>query len=234
MLALTLVLVGGFPGGWGCAPDGPGPVLSAVSSTPAEGVSWPADAPLRVRFDGWLAPDSLNADGVSLRSGEIEFGFSLAYDPVDRSLLVIPPVDLRVGLAYALTVSPDAVRGLDGRPLVDPLEVGFIAGPPEGARVASAPVAFERLTAIFDQQCGCHGPEPLAWPPLTPEGLVGVRSRRAPERRLVVPGQPLESELVLALLTDYPGVGAPMPLGGPPLAADRVRTVIAWVEGLAR
>lgn len=225
--ALTLLL-------GACAPDDAAPRLQVVSAEPAQGAASPADAPLRVRFDAWLDPDGIAAGAIDLRSGELSFGFNTAYDPVDRALLIIPPVDLRVGLAYTLEVEPAAVRGLDGRRLPEPYVVEFVVGPPINVRADGAPVAFERLQGLFAQACDrCHGPEPLAWPPLTEAALLMGESQRDPGRRLVAPGRPLESQLVLKLLPGYPGVhGAAMPLEGPALTPDQVRTVVGWVEGL--
>ncbi|MCA9542747.1 MAG: Ig-like domain-containing protein [Myxococcales bacterium] len=217
-----------------CAPDRDPPALALLETVPAAGAASPANAPIRLRFNGWLDPEGVAAGAIDLHSGDLSFGFTAGYDPVDRALVIIPPVDLRVGLAYRLEVMPEAVRGLDGRRLAEPITLDFVAGPPTNPRPPADPVPFARLQGLFARACDrCHGAEPLAWPPLTEQALLMGESLRDPGRRLVAPGRPLESQLVLKLLPGYPGVhGAPMPLEGPPLTADQVRTIIGWVEGL--
>jgi hypothetical protein len=65
------------------------------------------------------------------------------------------------------------------------------------------------------------------------ENTVGVVSRGAPPRVLVVAGKPDESYLVEKLEADAPAAGARMPATGtlPPRDIARIR---AWIQSLAR
>lgn len=232
MRTVTVLLAGLFIA---CAPDREVSPLQVEETVPAAGGALPADAPIRIRFDTWLDPDLRWGSGVGLRSGDERVGFSAGWDPVDRALVIQPVIDLRVGLAYALTLEAEAVRTLDGRTLEAPLSLEFVAGAPTGARPERGPVDFDAdLRLSLDRRCSCHGPAPLDWPELRPESLINVPSRRDPNRMLVEPGAPLRSELVLKLLWGYPGVAVgPMPPDAP-LPDDEIRRVVAWVETLPR
>ncbi len=215
----------------GCAPDGEAPSLSVVEVEPPAGTEHPADLPLRIRFDRYLDPETV-ADSAAVRSSDVYFSIRAAYDPVDRALLVVPVIQLRVGLEYVLELDPERLRGLEGERLDAPFEAVFRAGLPAGEG-APPPVDFEAdLAPALEAACDCHGPEPAAFPPLTPEALLEVPSRRQPERTLVVPGDAPNSYLLQRVLVDYPGVrGAPMPVEGP-LPDDVLRDLVSWIEGL--
>lgn len=203
-----------------------------LATEPVEAAEHPADRALRVRFDRYLDPDVSGAVMVGLVSGDVGVGVDVAYDPVDRALVISPQFELRPGIGYVLTVARDGLRGFDGAVLESDLTLHFIAGlavdPPVGA---PAPVDFDdEVAPVLAARCGCHGPEPAAFPPLTPAGLINVESQRQPGRILVRPGRPLRSYLIQRVLVDYPGVrGQPKTLDD----AER-RLLIDWVSGLAQ
>lgn len=218
-----------------CAPDREVAPLGLVLTEPSAGQPLAADGVIRVRFDAYLDPTQRWGSGATLVSGEQKVGFSAGYDPVDRALVIVPNLDLRVGLAYVFTLEAETIRTLDGRVFSAPITLEFVAGPPTGQHPLRAPVDFEaELREPFARRCGCHGPEPFDWPPLMPEALINVPSKRDPDRMLVVPGEPMRSELVLKLLAEYPGVAADRMPPEAPLEAETIRRVVAWVEQLPR
>jgi hypothetical protein len=219
-----------------CASDLGVDPLRVVGLSPAEGASHPADQPIRIRFDGYLAPASV-AGSATLSSADLEFQADALYDPVERAVVVAPSAHLRFGLGYRVTLSADTLRGADGRALDEDVVLDFVADAAlEAERGPAAVVDFEAdLAPALAEACGCHGPSPKAFPALTPAALVGQASARRPARTLVVPGAPLESELLLRVLPDYPGVrGAAMPPEGPALSPQASQRLVTWIEGLAR
>lgn len=210
-----------------CGPEADTIVPSVVETRPEAGTEWPADVPMTVVFDQWLEPGSV-ADGVvELRSGELTASVWVEYDPVAPGLVVHPFFPLRAGLGYVLTVDGAALEALGGGAADGAWSVGFRAGPAVGWAAPPIPSDAE-MADLFAGRCGCHGPEPAVFPPLTRAGLVGAASRRRPGRSLVARGRPMQSELVLRVLADYPGV-----LGmQKALSDDERRRIIRWVQAL--
>lgn len=206
--------------------------LAVASQAPDDGETWPANAPLEIRFDRYLATVPVSSPGVRLVSADADVPVGLLYDPVYRAVLIQPAFELTPGVGYQLTMDAGALRALDGTMLDAPLEIGFLAVP-GGARPARPVVDFEAdVRPIFERRCSCHGPPPATWPELTPEGLVDVSSRRNPALSLVAPGAPLRSQLVRKVLPAYPGVaGEGMPPEGP-LPAAALHTILDWVRDL--
>lgn len=206
--------------------------LSVASQAPDDGETWPANAPLEIRFDRYLATLPVRSPGIRLVSADTDVPLGLLYDPVERALLLQPEFELTPGVGYLLTVDAGAIRALDGTTLGETVEIGFVATP-GGAQPPQPTVDFEAdVRPIFERRCSCHGAPPLTWPELTPESLVDVASRANPALSLVAPGAPLRSQLVRKLLPGYPGVpGQPMPPEGP-LSADALHTVLDWVRDL--
>ncbi|MCA9527502.1 MAG: hypothetical protein KC549_14530 [Myxococcales bacterium] len=216
----------------GClaAPDAP--ALRIVGAVPASGEEHPAGAPLRVYFDGYLDPQMDFRRALTLDSADVAIDLQVGYDPSGPALVGVPRAALRPDLGYRLVVQAEHVRGIDDRVLPESVEIGFLSRPWPTA--PATPVSFERdIAPALAARCGCHGPEPLAFPPLTPESLVGVPSRAEPDRLLVAPGDPLGSALLRKVLPDYPGVrGLAMPPDGPPLAPAVLRAVVSWIEAI--
>ncbi len=220
----------------GCGPDRDLDPLGVVVTVPTVGARHPAGTPLRVRFDGYLRADTAWDMVATLTSGELAARVDVDYDPVEMGLVISAGLDLRVGVGYTLTVRADAIEGVDGRVLDEDLVLDFVAGNPRAPVSAErGPTTFGEVAPIFERACNtCHGAEPGTWPPLTADALVGAPSRRRPGRTLVVPGDPLSSELVTRILPDYPGtLGAPMPPEGA-LAPEDQKRIIDWVKGVDR
>lgn len=212
----------------GCGEEMPSSAPRVVSTAPGSGDSWAADRSLRIVFDRYLDASSINPAGIRLQSGAVNVSFVAGHDPVERALVVQPVVPLRPGLGYTLTVDAGAVASLGGDALEEAVVVALRAGPVEGVRVA-APVEFARDVApVFAARCGCHGPAPAVFPALWPAALVGEPSARRPGAWLVVPGAPLESELVRRILPDYPGTRGMEKV----LTDAERRLIVRWVAEL--
>jgi len=211
----------------GCGPDADIVIPSIVETRPPPGGQWPADEPLEVHFDGWLDPQTVDDRVAELTSGELSATVTVEYDPVAPGLVVRPLFGLRPGLGYVLTVDGEAVSALGGEPGAGVTTVGFRAGPPSGWLPPPVPSDAE-MQALFAERCGCHGPDQAVFPTLDRAGLVGVTSRRQPDRALVVPGRPMRSLLVLKVLDAYPGVRGMQKA----LTDAERRQIVRWVRGL--
>ncbi|MCA9558373.1 MAG: hypothetical protein KC583_07415 [Myxococcales bacterium] len=199
---------------------------------PTEGSRHAADAPLRVRFDGYLSESMRLGAAASLASAEVGVAISVLYDPVEQGLVIVPARPLRVGLGYTLTVDAAVVEGVDERRLDADLIVDFVAGNPTSAGGGPRPVVrFADIEADLRAACGdCHGAPPGVYTPLTAAALVEAPSKRRPGAVLVQPGAPLDSELVRRVLSDYPGtLGAPMPPDAP-LDVALQKRLVDWVR----
>lgn len=218
---------------WGCVYLGAcGPtedtIVPVVQQTrPADGEQWPADRPLTVGFDAWLDPDTVRDDVVVLSSGEQAVPLWVEYDPVGRAVVAHAFGGLSPGLGYTLTVDSARLAALGGDAGRQVVSVGFRAGPAEGFAPPPTPSDAE-MADLFAERCGCHGPEPAAFPALTRQAMLGVPSRRRPEVLLVDPGRPLESELVLRVLDGYPGVRGM----AKSLSDEERRRIVRWVAGM--
>lgn len=106
--------------------------------------------------------------------------------------------------------------------------------------VANVPPAatFTQVLKLTDAKCavaGCHvdGVEPgdlrfdrdddRIWEELVEDDAEQVDMRR------VRPGAPEDSYLVHKLVMRSPGVGAQMPIGGAPMPASEVQTIVRWI-----
>lgn len=116
-------------------------------------------------------------------------------------------------------------------------------GPLTSAQVSNELSAADleaRVSEIFGRSCtlvGCHvGPTPQMDMYLTPDrfyaSLVDQTSRERPEFKLVDPGRPESSYLLMKLTGESDIIGSPMPLTGDRLSVDEVELVKAWIRGI--
>ena len=188
-----------------CSFGGKDEPLQVIRTLPADGESLAANGAIRVQFDRYLDPKSIKSGEISLSSGDASASFRVGYDPVDRALVIQPRLQMRVGLQYTVSMNPDVIRGLNGSSLISAHTASFRVTPAESDNDERGPVHFNRdLIPIIENRCGCHGPEPMAFPELTPEALVDRQSQRQSARTLVTSGRPLESYLIHRILPDYP------------------------------
>lgn len=214
----------------GCAFETDEDQLKITGTAPEAGENWPADQPVRIFFDRYLNAQSLDRSKFALSSGEANASIGLGYDPVGPSVVIQPRLVMRVGLGYSLRVEKGAIRGFDGTALSDELTINFTTTPPAHVRPDSEPVDFETdLKPIIEARCGCHGPEPAAFPELSPDALIDQAAQRQENRVLVRPGEPLRSYLVQRILEGYPGVRGMEK----ELSDDERRLFIRWVTELS-
>ena len=240
----------------GCGVEGDGPggpamvgpaLLLADPPDGASGVS-PWVSP-RLIFDRYLDPLPLREAGIlALGSGERTVRASQRYDPVTRSLELLPDRPLQPHLVYRLRLlRPEALLDTDGRPLqpvagppppaVDagppdaeppPPQWAFLTGPLEDPPPAGASPdeLREGARALMVAQCfGCHGPSTRAaeLDLSDPAVLVGRTALTRAGRQLVVPGRPADSYLLHKTLPLYPDRGGdPMPPSGPALGPTQL------------
>jgi len=224
-----LFILAGLLGPLSCSVPFESDSLQVIGTEPEDGQNLPANKAIRIRFDRYLAFESLVRSETRLESGEAGAAVDLSYDPVDRTMVVTPRRNMRVGLGYTLTIPPTQIEGLDGTTLKEEVTLSFRAG--ALVEEHTSVIKFETdILPVFVAYCGCHGPEPKAFPQLdSPSGLVDRPSRRQPSLSLVNPGRPLDSYLIRRLLPNYPGT-----LGrAKDLPAEHKRDLIRWVNQLA-
>ncbi len=214
----------------GCAPEASPTDLEIIATDPESEADHPADQAIRVFFDRYLEPTSEWSRIATLNSGEVRFGISTTYDPVDRAIVVRPRAPLRAGIGYVLRLDHERLTAMDGALLPQEFELPFLSVPASSQwNEEPEVVSFEsHLKPVIEEKCGCHGPAPGAFPPLQPDALIRQVSQRQPARILVEPGQPLQSYLIQRMLPEYPGVrGEPKDL-----TPDEVRLFITWINRL--
>jgi mono/diheme cytochrome c family protein len=103
-----------------------------------------------------------------------------------------------------------------------------LAGQPAGAQTPEAAVDFaQAILPIFNRQCvSCHGPK-------TQKGSLRLDSkaellRGGDSGKVVVPGDPVSSPLLLRLTT--PDEDTRMPLGKAPLSREQIDRIRRWIE----
>jgi hypothetical protein len=210
----------------GCSAPSETRVLEVIGSTPEDGQTLSADKAIHIQFDRHLSLDSVVRSGATLVSGDATANVRLSYDPVARALIATPLRNLRVGLGYRFSLPTEKIVGLDGSELKSTFNLDFRAGDISGFK--RKPVSFEEdVRPIIKKTCGCHGPEPKSFPDLEMvDAMVDTPSFRQPEYALIKPGYPLQSYLVLRILSNYPGV-----LGeGKEVQPSDARVLVNWVS----
>jgi mono/diheme cytochrome c family protein len=114
-----------------------------------------------------------------------------------------------------------------------------IAAPDSAAAAANLKHLEAGAAAIFQTSCtGCHGadspPKNLSLDPAVFAGTtVGVASTELDTLKLVEPGRPDRSYLIMKVAGDPRIKGRRMPKGEDPLTADQIKTLTDWVVALA-
>ena len=131
---------------------------------------------------------------------------------------------IRTGLAAALLLSAFACGG-----------DGVLEGP-DGP--GTAPTLTELQASVFTPNCaipGCHaGPTPEQGMDLS-DGQTFAHTVNVDVVELsgyvrVLPGNSADSYLYMKITADPRIVGGQMPFGGPPLSAEQVEAVKAWID----
>ncbi|MAQ19224.1 MAG: hypothetical protein CMN30_31040 [Sandaracinus sp.] len=239
-------LILGFACDFGPGIGGNGPVV--VDTTPQpDAVDVDRAAPLRVRFEGRLAPASVGRSTVSVRSGPAESFLEVWLDPVANEIVARPfrGQPLVGEVLYRLEV--EGVRDRQDR-VMEPLALVFTTG-----ATATDPglgeTEWATVAPIFATHClaGCHDATAAAGVELTDldaarRTLVGVPHRASGGVRafrgieglaLVEAGDPGRSHLLYDMLGDPDAGGDPMPPTGP-IPVEDIARVADWILGGAR
>jgi hypothetical protein len=229
----------------------PSPPLDlTVSSVPAPAAdgTLARDAQLILQLDDFPDPDVVAQYGpVALRSGKLNFDFTLRVDLAGQALIVTPSRPFEPGTTYELSVDA-SLAALDGRSLGTTVTVVI----PAGATLAGAPAlapapTWNDLRQPLADRCataGCHSHDAHAYAldlsaDASPEdpllGLIRVASRGltdAPQPLdRVAPGDSSRSVLLRKLLgsTNLRVAGDRMPVDAP-LPPDLIAEVQAWID----
>lgn len=195
-----------------------------------------ADAVLGLRLDSYEGVLAGSSRGPVVRPGNAagsELIRRLRGESLPRMPLTGPPFLGEAEIArVAAWIAAGAPRGSGGAaagPTVPAVPIGSRALPRPGEAVR-----YSHVAPIFLQRCAkCHSQQGILGAP--PEGLRLVSladTLRGGERVVVVPGQPLASELYRRVS----GLAQPrMPFDGPPyLSAEEIRVIGDWIAQGAR
>jgi hypothetical protein len=226
------------------------PKMYVADWSPPEGaVDVPVDATIKVTFSDYPDPDTVGEPSMLLTTGVFRLPETYRVDLAEKAVKMAPNGVLDTDLGYTVTVT-DKVASLAG-----------CSGPTEGRHFSTGERASNILTpaapelakvqAIFDASCAgssCHI-DPSGGCLAAPYGglslcaaeardaLVDVPSREVSSLALVDPLDSARSYLLRKLLPATAG-GGPIPgtLGqreppGPPLPAEQILTIAAWIDG---
>ncbi len=217
--------------------------------SPAEGaLDVPVDATIKVTFSDYPDPDTVGEPSMLLTTGVFRLPETYRVDLADKAVVMTPNGVLDTDLGYTVTVMQNvaSLAGCSGPTTGIEFTTGEHASnllPPPAPSLAS-------VQAIFNASCasGCHL-DPSGGCLAAPFGglslcaaqardsLVEVPSREVSSLALVAPLDSARSYLLRKLLPATAG-GGPIPgtLGereppGPPLPADQLLTIAAWIDG---
>jgi hypothetical protein len=210
----------------------------------------PLDLPIRLVFDDYPDPDTVDYDGVRLTTGRFYQGGRFTVDLVGKSI-TLAAGGYRAELGYNVNLLP-GLRSLRSCPA--PMkQISFRSGTsllPE-APPAAPPATFGDVRAIFARACaggGCHRAQngagcldrPAAALSLCDRdalaAIVDVPSRQLARLALVAAGDSSRSYLLRKLLPGaVPDVPAPTALGhrdppGAPLGDVDLRAIASWID----
>jgi hypothetical protein len=230
-----------------CAP------LRALEWTPSAGtVDFPRDMPIRVRFDQYPDPDTVDLGGIIVTTGPFYHPGTIRDDLVDKTITYQPSGNWRAELGYVavLRVGLQSLQGCAALPDQRSFRTAA-AAPPAPAPVP--PTTYAAVQPLFAGRCAgaaCHratiadGGGCLALPAAglslcdadALDALVDVPSRQVIRMHLVEPHDSARSYLLRKLLPgDTPDQPAPTTLGhrdppGDPLSIDELHTVANWID----
>jgi Bacterial Ig-like domain len=229
-----------------CAP------FAAETWQPADGAKdVPIDEPIRLVFDDYPDPDTVDYDGVKLTTGVFYQGGKFTVDLIDKSITLAPAGGYLAELGYNVNLLP-GLRSLRSCP-APKKQISFRSGTSflPKAPPPAPPATFADVKAIFARACaggGCHRAQdgagcldqPAAALSLCDRdalaALVEVPSRQLARLSLVAAGDSSRSYLLRKLLAGArPDVPAPTALGhrdppGAPLGDDDLRAIASWID----
>jgi hypothetical protein len=232
--------------------------LHPLEWTPSAGAeNVPRDTVVRVRFDGYPDPDTVDLGGIIVTTGPFYHAGTIRLDLIDKAITYTAAGGWRANLGYNINVRA-GLLSLQGCAAV-PEQHSFrtaVAQPVPPAPVAQTPYAdVQPILAARCAGAGCHrapvaeGGGCLATPAAelslcdaeVADALLDVPSRQVSRLHLVEPRDSSRSYLLRKLLPgDTPERPAPTALGhrdppGAPLSVAELRTIASWIDtGLAR
>lgn len=226
------------------------PMMYVTGWSPPEGaLDVPVDVTIKVTFSDYPDPDTVGEPSMLLTTGVFRLPETYRVDLAQKAVTMTPDGALSNELGYTVTVRQNvtSLAGCSG----PTTGREFTTGEHAANIPAPAAPALAAVQAIFDASCaggGCHiDPSGgcLAAPfgglslcaPEARDALVDVPSREVSSLALVAPLDSARSYLLRKLLPATAG-GGPIPgtLGqreppGPPLPADQLLTIAAWIDG---
>ena len=218
-------------------------------SPPGGAVDVPVDVTIKVTFSDYPDPDTVGEPSMLLTTGVYRLPESYRVDLAQKAVTMKPVGQLSTDLGYTVTVMQNvtSLAGCSG----PTAERHFTTGERAANLLTPAAPPLTRVQAIFDASCAgssCHI-DPSGGCLAAPFGglslcaaeardaLVDVPSREVSSLALVAPLDSARSYLLRKLLPATAG-GGPIPgtLGqreppGPPLPADEILTIAAWIDG---
>ncbi len=215
----------------------------------------PTNPVIRVTFDDYPDPDTVDADALSLTTAVYWIPATYGVDLIGRAVTMRPWARLIGELGYMVHLHPN-LQSMGGCPGTE-TQRQFRTGTSTAASPAPPAAGLADVQAVFAAHCtgGCHAtPEADAGGCLAaPAGglslctaeargaLVDVPSRQQTGTRLVAPGDSSRSYLLRKLLPPAP-TGAEVPamghrgtgLLGEGLTEAELRVIGAWIDGGAQ
>jgi hypothetical protein len=237
---------GPYPGG-ACAT-----LIPTVWDPASNSVGAPTDTTIRITFNDYPDPDSVNSDSLLLTTGFFWVPGIYGVDLLNKTAFLRPWRALSPNLSYTVHLAP-AMHSLTGCPAPNTTREFRTGSGPSGASPPPVP-AFADIQNLFDTRCGsggCHldasapGDGCLAAPAAglslcaghSWNALVGVPSQQESDLLRVDPGRSARSYLLRKLIPAPPDDG-PLPtvLGqreppGAPLDPALIEAVAAWIDG---
>jgi hypothetical protein len=212
-------------------------------------VDAPTNPIVRIAFDDYPDPDTVDADGLSLTTAIYWIPATYSVDLVGRTVTMRPWGGLIGELGYMIHLHP-ALQSLGGCPGTE-AQRQFRTGTSGTDHPAPPAATLADVQGIFTAHCagGCHAAtsgECLATPyggvslcaDEAHDALVDVPARQQEGARLVAPADSARSYLLHKLLPPAPtGAVAPAAghrgagLIGEDLTEAELRTLAAWIDG---
>lgn len=167
--------------------------MSSAPSAPDGGVgAHPVGPPLVATFDRLLAPSTVHAGTVVVRSGVLGVFGGVRYDPVRRAVRFVPDARaFRRALQYEFAVTA-GVRAWDGGGLAAPLSVRFMPGATEPAPAPPAVSLARDVAPLLAARCAtarCHDADaPAMGLDLSSAAALRRTAIRVPARERPAPG----------------------------------------------
>jgi hypothetical protein len=224
--------------------------MHAVAWTPRSGETGvPRDTTIRVRFDAYPDPNSVDYSGLIVTTGVFFHPGTIRLDLIEKTVTYAPAGVWRPDLGYQISLRP-SMRSLQGCPAA-PDQRTFrtaTAAPPPAPPATTTP--YSAVQPIFAARCAgaaCHRADDggcLAAPAAglslcdaqAVDATLDVPSSQVSDLSLVAPRDSARSYLLRKLLPGAtPNQPAPTALGhrdppGQPLSNEELHTIASWID----